>query len=172
MKWSLHFWLRGVVFCQIFNVSLGRISASSGQPVSVLGYPQYNTFSVRLLFIHFCLNGISCLSACAHWFFCHCMPLRVWLCLLTSSHHIFVRIDWIPLRLLHTEQVHLSVMPNAPVPSTLWLISGYALVCPGLLCTGKPRPRPSTPDMSYWDLVDGKNHCPEPADDTLQSIGY
>lgn len=134
-------------------------------------HPLGNWFlcSVTLtIFIYFCLNGISCLSTCAHWLFCHCILLRVWLCLLMSSHQIFAHIVWISLRLLHA---HLS--PNAPVPSTLlWPISGYALVCPCLLCTGKPRPRHSAPGMPYWDLVDGKNHCPEPADDTLQSIGY
>lgn len=95
-------------------------------------HPLGNWFlcSVTLtIFIYFCLNGISCLSTCAHWLFCHCILLRVWLCLLMSSHQIFAHIVWIPLRLLHA---HLS--PNAPVPSTLlWPISGYALVCPCLL---------------------------------------
>lgn len=66
--------------------------------------------SVNLtIIIYFCLNGVFCLSACAHWLLlCHWIPLRVWLCFLTSSHQIFVHIDRIPLRLLHAEQVHFS----------------------------------------------------------------
>lgn len=74
-----------------------------------------------------------------------------------------------PPETFHADQVHLSVSSNAPVPSAiLWFVSGYALLCPCLLCTGEPRPG----HRAYWDLADRKDHCPEPADNTVQSIGF
>lgn len=61
----------------------------------------------------------------------HCMPLRVWLCLLTQLHHIFVHIDWIPLRLLHAEQVHLFCLIKCSCSfntslAHLWIRSGVS----------------------------------------------
>lgn len=125
------------------------------------------------IIIYFRLNGIFCFSVCAHWLLlCHWIRLRVWLCFLISSHQIFLHIDQIPLRLLHAEQASLCLAKYSCSFSTSLPTSGYAPVCPCLLCTREPRPGHSAPDVSYWDLVGGKDHCPEPADNTFQSIGY